>query len=113
MMTDHRKQSSTTSTSRSHTVSSISIPSEPESPDAKSQPLRRSYSGEKRFSLDGYGDQTDVDDVEEPENDGDESPGTLPDSVYDAQMAGWRSAVRRTLKRSLKHESRILGAIQV
>ncbi|KAG8851831.1 hypothetical protein FRB91_007354 [Serendipita sp. 411] len=78
--------------------------------DAKS--LRKSRSNDRKFSLDGYDEKGVVEDDLEGEELLDESPGTLPDSVYDLQMSWWRAAVRRMLIKSLVHESRILGAIQ-
>ncbi|KAG9054832.1 hypothetical protein FS842_004011 [Serendipita sp. 407] len=78
--------------------------------DAKS--LRKSRSNDRKFSLDGYDEKGVVEDDLENEELLDESPGTLPDSVYDLQMSWWRAAVRRMLMKSLVHESRILGAIQ-
>ncbi|CCA73083.1 related to YSR3-dihydrosphingosine-1-phosphate phosphatase [Serendipita indica DSM 11827] len=74
--------------------------------------LRKSRSGEQRFSLDDFEEHTEMEDLREHEDTGDDSPGTLPDAVYNAQLSWWRSATRRALKRSLKHESRILGKIQ-
>jgi len=105
MFTGHSQDQSTIS-SRTDTVSSISSPSEPE------YRAGHSASGDqnKRFSLDGLDEKLGHEDTKEML---DESPGTLPDSVYDAQMSWWRAAVRRMLIRSLKHESRILGYIQV
>jgi hypothetical protein len=102
MFTGHSKDHSTTS-SRTDTVSSISGP--------EYAPRHHSTgSGDKRFSLDGFDEKVGV---EDPKDMVDDSPGTLPDSVYDAQMSWWRAAVRRMLIRSLKHESRFLGYIQV
>lgn len=42
-----------------------------------------------------------------------DAPGVLPDNVYKRQMSWWRAAIRNILLKSLVHESRILGAIQV
>ena len=78
-----------------------------------SRTLRKSQSSERRFSLDDFEEHTETEDAGECEGIDDVSPGTLPDAVYNAQLSWWRSATRRALKRSLKHESRILGKIQV
>jgi hypothetical protein len=102
MFTGHSKDQSTAS-SRTDTVSSISGPE-------YSPGHHATASGDKKFSLDGFDEK---DGVEDNKDMLDDSPGTLPDSVYDVQMSWWRAAVRRMLVRSLKHESRVLGYIQV
>jgi len=75
--------------------------------------LRKSHSSEKKFSLDGYDGHIELEDVRDSDNALTDSPGTLPDAVYYAQMPRWRAVVRRQLIKSLKYESKVLGAIQV
>ena len=100
--------------SRSQTVSSISEPLEAETGITQNNRLlRKSHSSEKKFSLDGYDGHIELEDVRDSDNALTDSPGTLPDAVYYAQMPRWRAVVRRQLIKSLKYESKVLGAIQV
>jgi hypothetical protein len=100
--------------SRSQTVSSISEPSEAEAGvPPNNRPLRKSQSSEKKFSLDGYNGQMELEDVRGNDGALGDSPGTFPDAVYYAQMPRWRTVIRRQLIKSLKYESKALGAIQV
>ena len=100
--------------SRSQTVSSISEPLEAETGVTQNnRPLRKSHSSEKKFSLDGYNGHIELEDVQDSDDALTDSPGTLPDAVYYAQMPRWRAVVRRQLIKSLKYESKVLGAVQV
>lgn len=109
MLSAHSKDESTSS-SLTQSVSSISSPSEKDSSVYPTPKLRHSSSTDKKFSLDGFDEKRSFEEANETL---DESPGTLPDSVYEAQMSWWRAATRRMLIKSLKYESRILGQIQV
>lgn len=113
MITSHSENTSTLP-SRSQTVSSISDRSDPERVIASdSRPLRKSHSTDKKFSLDGYSEKVELEGAQESDDPLGDSPGTLPDAVYYAQMPRWRALVRRQLIKSLKYESKALGTIQV
>lgn len=104
--TGHNKSETTSSDGLS-----FSTPSGPFTPPNEMDDPSRNT--KKKFSLDGYDQQAELNAVAQKDEILMDSPGTLPDSVYDTQMAWWRASVRRILVRSLKHESRILGAFQV
>lgn len=117
-MASNNSAISSSSPSRSYTASSISSGLEDSNVvwntyDTTPRQQRNSHSSEKKFSIDGYAQREDLDATAHDNEVLDDSPGTLPNAVYDAQMSWWRASFRRLLIRSLEHESRALGYIQV